>query len=155
MPANNPRTSSTGRNRDGGRRPIPVPPVPRLSRHDEEEAAEPDDDEPELELTLRAVLGGIMVGGILCFSNMYFGLQTGWVTMVRTYGRTSYNRVSDKCNDIVCWCVRIVTCFRACILYYVLLAITADGTYFLKSLIYIYIIYIYIYTYIHNPAVLS
>ena len=84
MPANNPRTSSTGRNRDGGRRPIPVPPVPRLPRHDEEEAAEPDDDEPELELTLRAVLGGIMVGGILCFSNMYFGLQTGWVTMVRT-----------------------------------------------------------------------
>ena len=81
MPATDSRTPSTGRNRDGGLRPIPVPPVPLLlPRHDDE----PDDEQPELELTLRAVLGGIGVGGILCFSNMYFGLQTGWVTMVRT-----------------------------------------------------------------------
>lgn len=33
------------------------------------------------ELTARALGGGVVVGGILCFSNMYFGLQTGWVTM--------------------------------------------------------------------------
>jgi len=33
------------------------------------------------ELTARALGGGVFVGGILCFSNMYFGLQTGWVTM--------------------------------------------------------------------------
>mmetsp|Transcript_44105 Transcript_44105/g.64820 ORF Transcript_44105/g.64820 Transcript_44105/m.64820 type:complete len:676 (+) Transcript_44105:42-2069(+) len=38
-------------------------------------------DAEDPELTPRAVLGGILVGGILCFSNMYFGLQTGWVTM--------------------------------------------------------------------------
>ena len=33
------------------------------------------------QLTLRAVLAGLFVGTILCFTNMYFGLQTGWVTM--------------------------------------------------------------------------
>ena len=90
MPANmDPQTPSTGRNRGDGLRPIPVPPVPLLlPRHDDAEATEPD-DEPELELTLRALLGGIVVGGILCFSNMYFGLQTGWVTMVRTDGSPS------------------------------------------------------------------
>ena len=36
---------------------------------------------PKLQLTLRAVLVGLFVGTILCFTNMYFGLQTGWVTM--------------------------------------------------------------------------
>ena len=33
------------------------------------------------QLTLRAVLVGLLVGTLLCFTNMYFGLQTGWVTM--------------------------------------------------------------------------
>lgn len=33
------------------------------------------------QLTVRAVLVGLGVGSILCFSNTYFGLQTGWVTM--------------------------------------------------------------------------
>ena len=33
------------------------------------------------QLTLRAVLAGLLVGTLLCFTNMYFGLQTGWVTM--------------------------------------------------------------------------
>lgn len=32
-------------------------------------------------LTFRAVAAGLAVGAVLCFSNMYFGLQTGWVTM--------------------------------------------------------------------------
>jgi hypothetical protein len=31
--------------------------------------------------TLRSLLGGLLFGSLLCFSNMYFGLQTGWVTM--------------------------------------------------------------------------
>lgn len=30
--------------------------------------------------TLRAVLVGLAVGTVICFSNMYFGLQTGWVS---------------------------------------------------------------------------
>lgn len=42
-------------------------------------AAEQRQQSPEL--TARAVAGGILVGGLMCFSNMYFGLQTGWVTM--------------------------------------------------------------------------
>ena len=33
------------------------------------------------QLTLRATLCGLFVGTLLCFTNMYFGLQTGWVTM--------------------------------------------------------------------------
>ena len=36
---------------------------------------------PRRQLTLRAVVTGLCVGSILCFSNTYFGLQTGWVTM--------------------------------------------------------------------------
>jgi OPT family oligopeptide transporter len=35
----------------------------------------------EPELTVRALAVGGVVGGLMCFSNMYFGLQTGWVTM--------------------------------------------------------------------------
>ena len=36
---------------------------------------------PKRQLTVRAVTTGLCVGSILCFSNTYFGLQTGWVTM--------------------------------------------------------------------------
>lgn len=32
-------------------------------------------------LTVRALAAGLLVGAVLCFSNTYFGLQTGWVTM--------------------------------------------------------------------------
>lgn len=32
-------------------------------------------------LTVRAIAAGLLVGAVLCFSNTYFGLQTGWVTM--------------------------------------------------------------------------
>ncbi|KAK9902795.1 hypothetical protein WJX75_006292 [Coccomyxa subellipsoidea] len=37
------------------------------------------EDEPQL--TFRAVGTGLLVGSLLCCSNTYFGLQTGWVTM--------------------------------------------------------------------------
>jgi uncharacterized oligopeptide transporter (OPT) family protein len=30
--------------------------------------------------TLRGVVVGLTVGLVICFSNMYFGLQTGWVS---------------------------------------------------------------------------
>ena len=30
--------------------------------------------------TLRGVLVGLAIGVVICFSNMYFGLQTGWVS---------------------------------------------------------------------------
>jgi OPT family oligopeptide transporter len=35
----------------------------------------------ERQLTPRAAIVGVFVGGLMCFSNLYFGLQTGWVTM--------------------------------------------------------------------------
>ena len=38
-------------------------------------------EEEPAQLTLRACLVGLAVGTLLCFTNMYFGLQTGWVTM--------------------------------------------------------------------------
>ena len=36
-------------------------------------------DQPQ-NFTLRGVLCGLAIGVAICFSNMYFGLQTGWVT---------------------------------------------------------------------------
>ncbi|SCV70481.1 BQ2448_1875 [Microbotryum intermedium] len=39
-----------------------------------------DDDEPEF--TLRAVIAGLVIGTLLCFTNMYFGLQSGWISMM-------------------------------------------------------------------------
>jgi len=38
-------------------------------------------DREQFHFTWRAVIGGLLIGSLLCFSNMYFGLQTGWVTM--------------------------------------------------------------------------
>ncbi|KAI1388275.1 OPT superfamily oligopeptide transporter [Hypoxylon trugodes] len=32
--------------------------------------------------TLRGIAAGLLVGLIICFSNMYFGLQTGWISMM-------------------------------------------------------------------------
>lgn len=37
--------------------------------------AVPDD------FSLRAVVGGLAVGSLLCASNLYFGLQSAWITM--------------------------------------------------------------------------
>lgn len=36
---------------------------------------------PAPALTVRAVTCGLCIGSLLCFSNMYFGLQTGFITM--------------------------------------------------------------------------
>jgi hypothetical protein len=36
-------------------------------------------DEPQ-NFTVRGVLVGLVIGVLICFSNMYFGLQTGWVS---------------------------------------------------------------------------
>ncbi|KAF7549992.1 hypothetical protein G7Z17_g6016 [Cylindrodendrum hubeiense] len=37
---------------------------------------------PGRSFTVRAVLVGLAVGTVICFSNMYFGLQTGWVSIM-------------------------------------------------------------------------
>ncbi|KAI0303847.1 OPT oligopeptide transporter protein-domain-containing protein [Multifurca ochricompacta] len=34
------------------------------------------------EFTLRAVMLGLLIGCLLCFTNLYFGLQTGWISMM-------------------------------------------------------------------------
>ncbi|KAF9175964.1 hypothetical protein BGX21_005306 [Mortierella sp. AD011] len=44
-----------------------------------------NEDYPQQDLphfTLRAVVVGIVIGTLLCFTNMYFGLQTGWISMM-------------------------------------------------------------------------
>ncbi|KAI0759577.1 OPT oligopeptide transporter [Trametes elegans] len=34
------------------------------------------------DFTLRAVVLGLLIGCLLCFTNLYFGLQTGWISMM-------------------------------------------------------------------------
>jgi uncharacterized oligopeptide transporter (OPT) family protein len=34
------------------------------------------------ELTPSAVMLGLLIGCLLCFTNLYFGLQTGWISMM-------------------------------------------------------------------------
>ncbi|KAF9112539.1 hypothetical protein BGX27_003218 [Mortierella sp. AM989] len=44
-----------------------------------------NEDYPQQDLphfTWRAVIVGIVIGTLLCFTNMYFGLQTGWISMM-------------------------------------------------------------------------
>ncbi|KAI0346306.1 oligopeptide transporter [Trametopsis cervina] len=36
----------------------------------------------QAEFTFRAVVVGLVIGCILCFTNLYFGLQTGWISMM-------------------------------------------------------------------------
>lgn len=38
--------------------------------------------EHEAEFTLRAVVAGLVIGTLVCVSNCYFGLQTGWISMM-------------------------------------------------------------------------
>ncbi|KAG0237659.1 hypothetical protein BGW41_008324 [Actinomortierella wolfii] len=40
----------------------------------------PADDLPQF--TFRSVVVGLVIGALLCFTNMYFGLQTGWISMM-------------------------------------------------------------------------
>ncbi|KAL0137027.1 OPT oligopeptide transporter protein-domain-containing protein [Mucor lusitanicus] len=35
-----------------------------------------------LEYSMRSTLVGLVIGSLMCFSNMYFGLQTGWISMM-------------------------------------------------------------------------
>uniref|UniRef100_A0A6U6KYX8 Oligopeptide transporter n=1 Tax=Odontella aurita TaxID=265563 RepID=A0A6U6KYX8_9STRA len=56
---------------DGMRKPVEF--------EDGHEDEEKDKDAPQL--TVRAVVVGLIIGTVLCFTNMHFGLQTGWVTM--------------------------------------------------------------------------
>ncbi|KAI0648829.1 OPT oligopeptide transporter [Trametes meyenii] len=50
----------------------------RSTRH----AADSAMDAGQGDFTLRAVLLGLLIGCLLCFTNLYFGLQTGWISMM-------------------------------------------------------------------------
>lgn len=45
-------------------------------------AAKPGLEAEGRSFTFRGVAAGLLVGLVICFSNMYFGLQTGWVSMM-------------------------------------------------------------------------
>ncbi|KAI0667830.1 OPT oligopeptide transporter [Trametes maxima] len=45
-------------------------------------AADSAMDAGQGDFTLRAVLLGLLIGCLLCFTNLYFGLQTGWISMM-------------------------------------------------------------------------
>lgn len=48
-------------------------------------ASRASDDElqhDEAEFTFRAVAVGLVIGILLCFTNTYFGLQSGWISMM-------------------------------------------------------------------------
>lgn len=44
--------------------------------------AKPGLDVEGRSFTFRGIAAGLLVGLVICFSNMYFGLQTGWVSMM-------------------------------------------------------------------------
>lgn len=51
-----------------------------LLRRDEAQRFLDEQAEQGQNFTIRGVLVGLAIGVIICFSNMYFGLQTGWVS---------------------------------------------------------------------------
>ncbi|PCH42588.1 oligopeptide transporter [Wolfiporia cocos MD-104 SS10] len=59
------------RNTDGSRR------LRRQARHSADKL-----DGGQQEFTLRVALSGLLIGCLLCFTNLYFGLQTGWISMM-------------------------------------------------------------------------
>ncbi|KAF9199233.1 hypothetical protein BGZ49_010672 [Haplosporangium sp. Z 27] len=54
-----------------------------LSEHASNSSSTPRHPHQDLpQFTWRAVWVGISIGALLCFTNMYFGLQTGWISMM-------------------------------------------------------------------------
>eukprot|EP01119_Soliformovum_irregulare_P015796 TRINITY_DN4505_c0_g2_i1.p1 TRINITY_DN4505_c0_g2~~TRINITY_DN4505_c0_g2_i1.p1 ORF type:complete len:370 (-),score=83.97 TRINITY_DN4505_c0_g2_i1:989-2098(-) len=47
----------------------------------DEEFDEMQYNEHDRHFSIRSVAVGLLIGCLMCFSNMYFGLQTGWITM--------------------------------------------------------------------------
>ncbi|KAK4684568.1 required for meiotic nuclear division protein 1, partial [Tremellales sp. Uapishka_1] len=58
------------------------PDAPRALLPDIDEALEGEEPILEGDFTFRAVAVGLLVGVVLCMTNIYFGLQTGWVSMM-------------------------------------------------------------------------
>ncbi|CAO0795378.1 unnamed protein product [Mucor circinelloides] len=51
-------------------------------RHHHNQGSQTMQDGDESHFTFRAVACGLLIGTLMCFSNMYFGLQTGWISMM-------------------------------------------------------------------------
>ncbi|KAJ2166347.1 OPT super, partial [Coemansia sp. RSA 551] len=45
-------------------------------------APTPHDVNSEPQFTWRAIIVGLLFGTVLCFSNLWFGLQSGWISMM-------------------------------------------------------------------------
>ncbi|GAA6040286.1 hypothetical protein JCM8097_009401 [Rhodosporidiobolus ruineniae] len=54
----------------------------RLLDHSQRGAAGHAGETEQGELTLRAIVAGLSIGVLLALTNMYFGLQTGWISMM-------------------------------------------------------------------------
>ncbi|KAH9933658.1 OPT oligopeptide transporter protein-domain-containing protein [Epithele typhae] len=54
----------------------------RSTRPARRQASDEPLDGSQTDFTLRAVLLGLLIGCLLCFTNLYFGLQTGWISMM-------------------------------------------------------------------------
>ncbi|OTA94051.1 hypothetical protein M434DRAFT_395129 [Hypoxylon sp. CO27-5] len=61
---------------------IEDPPPPYLPESGEEAERDVKYLPEGRHFTLRGIAAGLLVGLIICFSNMYFGLQTGWISMM-------------------------------------------------------------------------
>ena len=55
-------------------------PVASLLQHDDAQQFLAEQADQGQNFTLRGVLVGLAIGIVICFSNTYFGLQTGWVS---------------------------------------------------------------------------
>ncbi|KAJ7650194.1 OPT oligopeptide transporter protein-domain-containing protein [Roridomyces roridus] len=51
-------------------------------RDDTMPSTAPEDTDKPREFTLQAVVIGLLIGCLLCFANLSFGLQTGWISMM-------------------------------------------------------------------------
>ncbi|KAK9762552.1 OPT superfamily [Basidiobolus ranarum] len=77
--------ASTSKRRQGDYQTITKNPSDGEKGHRNPSISSTDTSDTDANLphfTLRAILVGLMIGSVLCFSNMYFGLQTGWISMM-------------------------------------------------------------------------
>ncbi|KAH6621272.1 OPT oligopeptide transporter protein-domain-containing protein [Chaetomium sp. MPI-SDFR-AT-0129] len=81
--ANTPLLPSSPSSPSYHQQPPPLPGHPSSSST--QNVQPPPSKRPPIEgspFTLRGILIGLAVGLVICFSNMYFGLQTGWVSIM-------------------------------------------------------------------------
>lgn len=78
----------------------------------------PEEDKFDQQLTFRSIVVGLIIGAFLCFSNMYFGLQTGKIRHERTFDQQKVSRPIGQPPDV-----------SACVFVCVLLALRVLGSF--------------------------